>query len=47
MAVVITEEMQVVAGHGDRAGIVRTPKTHQAAANILQLKFRLVAGGGH
>lgn len=47
MAVVVAEQVQVVAGNVDRASKSRGPEAHQGAPQALKAEFRLVPGGAH
>ena len=47
VAVVIAQQVQVIAGHIDRAGIAGSPEPHQASAQAALGELRLVTGRGH
>ena len=45
MAVVVAEQMQVIARHIDRAGVAGRPEAHQGAGHVLQIERCLGIGG--
>lgn len=47
MAMVITEQIQVIPRHIDRAGVTGRPETNQGARHILAMKNGLGIGGAH
>jgi len=47
MAMVITEQIQVIARHIDRAGVTGRPEANQVARHILAMTNGLGIGGAH